>query len=205
MRRLFTLFGKKVNVPRVVDALEYIGVDSRDFNLENSMFARPVHHPIHGIGHIYRTMIHCALLGKMLNKPRAALLAFCGAYIHDLARSNDGVEFEHGANAAKYYFHRFDALWAKYGITDEERVYIKEAVTQHSRKETLTPSDAGYDVMAILKDADALDRYRIGDLDPRFLRYAESKVLMPNAESICSKSIYVNDDIRFTDFLMMIK
>lgn len=59
--------------------------------------------------------------------------------------------------------------------------------------------------MAILKDADALDRYRIGDLDPRFLRYAESKVLMPNAESICSKSIYVNDDIRFTDFLMMIK
>ena len=68
----------------VSQSLAYIGADPTDFALANSMFSRPKHSPMHGIGHIYRTMIGCALLGELLQKPREGLLAFCGAYIHDL-------------------------------------------------------------------------------------------------------------------------
>ena len=71
-------------------SLAYVGVDPSDFSLRNSMFSRPKHSPMHGIGHIYRTMIGCALLGELLQKSREGLMAFCGAYIHDLGRVHDG-------------------------------------------------------------------------------------------------------------------
>ena len=131
-------------------SLDYIGVDLSDFALCNSMFARPCHHPIHGIGHIYRTMIACALLGKLLQRPREALLAFCGAYIHDLARVTDDIESEHGENAALKYFDRFAHIWDRYQLTTEEREQIKQAVIQHSVREWLCYGDKGYDVMVQL-------------------------------------------------------
>lgn len=182
-------------------SLEYIGIEPEDFALKNEMFARPLHPPIHGIGHIYRTMIACALLGTLLQRKRDALLAFCGAYIHDLARSDDGVERLHGENAAKRYFSRFNAIWDKYHLTEEERQYVCMAVTQHSCREWMAPSDKGYHVMAILKDADALDRCRINDLNPHFLRYAESRLLIRVIEHIYLWTKDVNNDIGFKDFL----
>lgn len=176
------------------EALCYIGVNPSDFALYNPMFARRVHAPIHGIGHIYRTMIACALLGKALEKPREGLLAFCGAFIHDLARRTDGAEPEHGPNAAKYFFGRFQQLWDKYGLTSEESEQVRQAVSQHSTRELLRPSDEGYAVMAILKDADALDRCRLhrGGLNPDWLRYRESLRLIGFMEQICAKTRSVN-------------
>ena len=187
----------------VRQALEYIGVETHDFNLKNSMFTRPKHSIIHGIGHIYRVMIGCALLGRSLHKPREALLAFCGAYIHDLARCNDSVDFEHGANAVLKHFDLFNPIWDKYALTSEERDEVKQAVIQHSTREHLKRGDSGYDVMAMLKDADALDRCRIGDLAPHMLRYVESRELIKVIEDICSKTFRVNSDIDLDDFLKM--
>lgn len=191
--------------PDIQEALRYIGADSSDFVLYNPMFARRVHAPIHGIGHIYRTMIACALLGKALEKPREGLLAFCGAYIHDLARRTDGAEPEHGPNAAKYFFGRFQRLWDKYGLTPEECEQVRQAVSQHSTRELLRPSDAGYAVMAILKDADALDRCRLhrGGLNPDWLRYRESRRLIGFMEQICAKTRTVNRGLPFADFVAM--
>lgn len=191
--------------PDIQEAIRYIGADSSDFVLYNPMFARRVHAPIHGIGHIYRTMIACALLGKALEKPREGLLAFCGAYIHDLARRTDGAEPEHGPNAAKYFFGRFQRLWDKYGLTPEECEQVRQAVSQHSTRELLRPSDAGYAVMAILKDADALDRCRLhhGGLNPDWLRYRESRRLIGFMEQICAKTRTVNRGLPFADFVAM--
>lgn len=191
--------------PDIQEALRYIGADSLDFVLYNPMFSRRVHAPIHGIGHIYRTMIACALLGKALEKPREGLLAFCGAYIHDLARRTDGVEPEHGPNAAKYFSGRFQRLWDKYGLTPEECEQVRQAVSQHSTRELLRPSDAGYAVMAILKDADALDRCRLhhGGLNPDWLRYQESRRLIGFMEQICAKTRTVNRGLPFADFVSM--
>ena len=191
--------------PDIQEALRYIGADSLDFVLYNPMFSRRVHAPIHGIGHIYRTMIACALLGKALEKPREGLLAFCDAYIHDLARRTDGVEPEHGPNAAKYFSGRFQRLWDKYGLTPEECEQVRQAVSQHSTRELLRPSDAGYAVMAILKDADALDRCRLhhGGLNPDWLRYQESRRLIGFMEQICAKTRTVNRGLPFADFVAM--
>jgi hypothetical protein len=183
------------------DALTYIGVDPSDFHLTDSMFFRSTLDSIHGIDHIYRTMIACALIGQLTQKPRAALLAFCGAYIHDLARATDGIENVHGANAALHYFDKFSELWDKYGLTAAERQQIKEAVRQHSIKETIMKGEDGYDVMAILKDADALDRCRLGDLNPAYLRYPQSRHLVRHIEYIYSKTVDHYDDITFTDFI----
>lgn len=94
----------------ICNSIKYIGVDENDFNLDASMFSRPVVSSIHGIGHIYRTMIGCALLGRILQKPREGLLAFCGAYIHDLARETDGIEPDHGEKAIVYCFDRYNYL-----------------------------------------------------------------------------------------------
>lgn len=191
--------------PDIQEALRYIGADSSDFVLYNPMFARRVHAPIHGIGHIYRTMIACALLGKALEKPREGLLAFCGAFIHDLARHTDGVEPEHGPNAATYFFGRFQRLWDKYGLTPEECEQVRQAVSQHSTRESLHPSDEGYAVMAILKDADALDRCRLhrNGLNPDWLRYWESRRLIGFMEQICAKTRSVNRGLPFADFVAM--
>jgi hypothetical protein len=191
------------NIYDVREAIDYIGVETDDFNLKNSMFTRPKHSVIHGIGHIYRVMIGCALLGRLVQKPREALLAFCGAYIHDLARENDGIDFEHGANAVFKYFDTFNHIWDKYRLTPQERKAVKEAVIQHSTREYLKPGDSGYDVMAMLKDADALDRCRLGDLAPHMLRYAESHELITVIEDICFKTLCVNSDIDLDDFLKM--
>ena len=185
-------------------ALEYIGVNAEDFNLTNSLFTRPIHSAIHGIGHIYRTMIGCALIGTLIQKPRKALLALCGAYIHDLARKNDYIEPEHGENAVLNHFDLFGHIWDKYQLSDDEKQQIKQAVIQHSVHEWMQKSDSGYDVMAILKDADALDRCRIADLSPNWLRYPQSKLLIKRIEEICSKSYNINDDINFSDFIELV-
>ena len=189
----------------ILTALDYIGVEQSDFSLTNSMFTRPKHAPIHGIGHIYRTMIGCAMIAYLLQKPREGLLALCGAYIHDLARETDGKEPEHGAMAVVKYFEKFNHLWDKYRLTEEERLFVQKAVTQHSIREQMTPKDEGYDVMAILKDADALDRCRIGDLNPKWLRYEESRALIERIDDIYEESRWINNDMPFSDFVAKVE
>ena len=191
----------RCTVSDIYKALIYIGADPNDFLLRNDMFTRPIHDSIHGIGHIYRTMIACALLAERLHMPRAGLLAFCGAYIHDLGRKWDGVDDMHGADAVKYHFDRFNALWDRYGLTEDERKMVKDAVTQHSTTEWMTTDDEGYDVMAILKDADALDRCRIGDLDPRWLRYQQSNALIEAIENLFENTWNVNHDMTMIEFI----
>ncbi len=185
----------------LLQALAFIGVNPDDFFLCNHFFLRQRHAPIHGLGHIYRVMMGCALLGQLLNRPREGFLAFCGAYIHDLARLTDGCEPQHGQNAVDRSYPRFSHIWEKYGITDNERKMIHDAVIQHSGHQWQHPGDEGYEVMAILKDADALDRCRIGDLNPRWLRFRESHLLIHPFEHYYVKTRRINRAIRFRDFI----
>ena len=191
--------------PTLIDeALAYIGIDANDFNLCNSDFTRPVHAPIHGIGHLYRTMIACALIGQLTERPREALLAFCGAYIHDLGRTNDGVDHSHGANSVRLHFARYMPLWAKYNLTQLEQEWVKQAVVQHSSQEYMHRGDAGYAVMAILKDADALDRCRIGDLNPDWLRFPESRRLVIAIAQLYCKNPRFNQDMPFAEYVQLV-
>lgn len=193
-----------LNATSIDEALAYIGIDANDFNLRNSDFTRPVHAPIHGIGHLYRTMIACALIGQLTERPREALLAFCGAYIHDLGRTNDGVDPSHGANSVRLHFARYRALWTKYHLTQLEQEWVKQAVVQHSSREYMQRGDAGYAVMAILKDADALDRCRIGDLNPDWLRFPESRRLVKAIAHLYCKNPRFNQDMPFAEYVRLV-
>lgn len=135
-------------------------------------------------------------------KPRPA---FCGAYIHDLGRSNDFVDRNHGAESVARHFDKFEHLWKIYGLTPQEQDYIKKAVIQHSTKEWTNPGDDGYDVMAILKDADALDRCRLGDLDPSYLRYSESIELICVIRSIFVATWDINEDKTLPEFMKVLQ
>lgn len=160
---------------------------------------------IHGINHIYRTMTICALLGELQQQPRTGLLAFCGAYIHDLARINDGIDAMHGQRAADMLFHKFDSLWDKYNLTDKERESVMAAVAQHSKREWMRPSDDGYDVMAVLKDADALDRCRFSrnGLNPDWLRLPQSRQLIETAKCLFGSTKDNNKPVTLREFIRL--
>lgn len=193
-----------LNATSIDEALAYIGIDANDFNLRNSDFTRPIHAPIHGIGHLYRTMIACALIGQLTERPREALLAFCGAYIHDLGRTNDGVDPSHGANSVRHHYARYMPLWTKYHLTQLEQEWVKQAVVQHASREYMRRGDPGYAVMAILKDADALDRCRIGDLNPDWLRFPESRRLVKAIAHLYCKTPRFNQDMPFAEYVRLV-
>ncbi len=97
----------------VINALEFIGVQSySDFDLKSSYFNNP-ERGIHDARHLYRVMIAAALIAKNLNEPRRGLLAFCGAFLHDQARNDNGEDRFHGPRAA---MEKWSPVHEKYGM-----------------------------------------------------------------------------------------
>ena len=95
----------------VIEALDFIGVkDYADFDLKKEFFNNP-ERGIHDPRHLYRVMIATALIAQKLNEPRRGLLAFCGAFIHDQARNNNGGDPEHGPRAAKTKWNLHNTIW----------------------------------------------------------------------------------------------
>ncbi|MBP5680468.1 MAG: HD domain-containing protein [Bacteroidales bacterium] len=202
----------------VVDALSYLGIhEIPDFDLKPEYFDVP-DRGIHDARHLYRVMIAAALIAHKLNEPRAGLLAFCGAFIHDLARCHDGEDTQHGPRAAKNKWEMFAALWDKYGLSDEEQSNVRAAVSRHSGG-----GNSGYHdnmlVNQILHDADALDRCRFhlhGRLDWSYLAHPELKctndrpspmlkALIGETETICATTKYLPTYLPFKDFLENIR
>ena len=144
---------------------------------------------LHGINHTYRVMYHCLVLGDLMQNRKAALLAFMGAFIHDMARKHDGFCTGHGAWATTYKLPVFRGLFIESGASGEELKLIARAVHYHSLSVDLPVSDPGWEVCAILKDADALDRIRLGEtnLRPEYLRFSESHTLIAHAKVLYYK------------------
>jgi len=145
-----------------------------DFNLNESQFDHPS--TLHGIMHTYRVMTHVLRLGLLTGYTCEARLAFFAAYIHDMSRRHDGYCTRHGADAANLKLPLYQNLFLRNGATADELIIIGKACTMHSIGNELPPDDPQWIPVAILKDADALDRIRLGanDLDPSFLRFHES-------------------------------
>jgi hypothetical protein len=154
----------------MIDYNEY-KVDFNHFNLLPEQFDQQSY--LHGIKHTYRVMLHCLRLGILTNKIREAKIAFFGAYIHDMARLHDGYCTIHGAEAAKYKLPLYEGLFSKYGAIRDDILTIRQIVTRHSLHAEPQKDSKTFSTLAILKDADALDRIRLGvhDLNRDYLRY----------------------------------
>lgn len=136
---------------------------------------------VHGSGHIHRVLLFAALIAWMERLPEDMVRQyFRAAAYHDVGRTFDGYDLEHGAQSAQ----RLEELT---GVSGDALAELQAAVAAHSRpdarlEETVAsyhPADfeRAVELTRLLKDADNLDRVRLGDLQVKFLRHKSAQDL----------------------------
>jgi uncharacterized protein (DUF1810 family) len=193
---------------RMVNALNYIGVEAKDFNIVSGMYSFQRTKPTHRFSHIYRVMIGTALIAHKIKESRLGLLAFIAAFIHDLARENDGHDPRHGRRAAETKLPKLTHLLSKYEITSEEYDIIAKASTYHSEQMRDRVTDECFKTCKILSDADALDRCRFKNrearLNVKYLYFTESRSCIAPIDFICKESVRqgkIDTEIPFEEFI----
>lgn len=153
------------------DIVNRYSIPFDEFNLQQHQFFRAS--KIHGIMHTYRVMVHVLNLGVLTGFEAEAKTAFFAAYIHDMARRHDGYCTRHGAEAAASYLKIYQQLFERNGATINDLQHIAFAVSHHSTIDTPLPDGVSKKILHLLKDADALDRIRLGeeDLNVSYLRF----------------------------------
>lgn len=142
---------------------------------------------IHGQGHIERVIMLGALIamGEGFSFEDTRLALFACSY-HDIGRSNDRRDDDHGTVSAGRIVSRglVDIIP---GISQSDVAILQAAIATHSMHDSsLEDNMKKYGVPAeqaercrricwCLKDADNMDRVRLNDLDPRYLRLETSK------------------------------
>lgn len=180
--------------------IEEYNIHFNSFGLNENQFDH--HSMLHGILHTYRVMVHTLRLGNLTGKHHEARTAFFAAYIHDMARKHDGYCTQHGADSANYKLPLYLRLFSENGATENEILLIGKAVTLHSTNTELPQHDPDWLTVAILKDADALDRIRLGagDLKPSYLRLKESHGCILYGEEMYERT-QGNSYTGFPDFI----
>ena len=136
---------------------------------------------VHGSGHINRVLLLAGLIASMEEMEESFLqLYLAAASYHDVGRTFDGLDWDHGLRSAE----QIEALT---GYRGEELRQVQGAVAAHSfpdeqmeaRVMSYGPRDQvrAIRLAELLKDADNLDRVRLGDMNPRFLRNDTAKDL----------------------------
>lgn len=179
-------------------------IDYKAFSLRESDFEN--HSQRHGINHTYRVMYHVLNIGTKAGISDAVLPAWCAAFIHDMARQHDGYCTQHGSWAARNKLPIFVELFKSQGITHSQMEAIHLATSMHSQTGELSTKHIHYPTVALLKDADALDRIRISEsnLKAEYLRFDESRTLIDFA-----KQLFYKTDARplggFDELLMLVE
>ena len=151
---------------------------------------------IHGSGHIERTILLGAMISQTLelSAHECRMLLLCCSY-HDIGRSNDFRDTEHGNVAAKKLM--ASNMKRKFsGYSAEDFRIMQAAITLHSMSDKeidnvahrcgleVRSMDRYYRIAKCLKDSDNLDRVRLHDLDTKHLRHAESIDMVSDAQWI---------------------
>ncbi len=158
------------------------------------------HNPygIHGVNHIHRVLLLCLIIAHRegLSDEEINILAHCSIW-HDIGRTNDDIDDNHGFESYKKI--RLLGLSFNYREKDSMEI-IKFIISYHPvadevglrnvDKYKIYDKENAFKLYSIFKDADALDRCRIGDLDPKYLRRTVSEGLVSFAESIFKRGIY---------------
>jgi hypothetical protein len=139
-----------------------------------------------GQAHVTRVMVHAIRLTAATGQSHLAPQLWASVFLHDLARKHDGVCYRHGADAAQRLRNEPDlqGRLAEGGITAADYPAIEAAVTAHSAPKEVSRDHAHWALIALLKDADGLDRVRLGDLDSRYLRHPQAKDMIAFAQEL---------------------
>jgi len=143
---------------------------------------------VHGKSHIERVAVLSFVLGVQLKlKYNDLRLCIEIAKYHDIGRQDEGDDEEHGYRGAQ----KINAICR--GFSDQDRTVIAAVIAAHSlRDECCTDLFQRWKglqenqkprcklLLDIIKDSDALDRFRLRDssLDTRFLRLPNSLCLV---------------------------
>ncbi|PGP20951.1 hypothetical protein COA01_15540 [Bacillus cereus] len=155
--------------------------------LHPDLFFNP--YGIHGMKHTERVLLHVQSLCLELEVDDLdTIILSIAALYHDIGRKNDDIDPYHGEESWKKLIALglIDTFEEKYEIYEDEIQILKFIIENHclndelvwSNLEKLTFYRSKEEVkflMKVFKDADGLDRVRIGDLDTKYLRFEESK------------------------------
>jgi hypothetical protein len=142
------------------------------------------HNPygIHGVAHAARVLVWAEVLAGTVAGPQAIdrdALRWAAA-CHDIGRENDGIDPQHPARAAAWVLAKLRTVRPTATEVDVDRV--AELCRWHTSSDRAVPRMTLE--LLILKDADALDRARLGDLDPGRLRLARARDVVALAEEL---------------------
>jgi hypothetical protein len=165
------------------------GFDPLAYPLEPDWFERPA--GIHGISHTLRVLIHARAIAEARDiDPEWFESVVLAVAWHDIGRTHDGREPEHGPNSVA----KVRRLGLGAGVDPQILARTFFAMEWHSvpdyraveKAVALTPGHEPEPgtmlrVLWLLKDADGLDRVRIHDLAPEQLRYEESVGMVEDA------------------------
>ncbi len=157
---------------------------------------------LYGITHTQRVHVHAQRLLAQLSWNKADReLVLRAALLHDIGRFGDGVEQGHGESSVE----RADEQGLLAHLVAEDAAIVRFAMLRHSLRDGGAPGRAAelaasedrtrglaeperaLRVLWLLKDADALDRVRLGFgecADPRRLRHQETVELIPFAAAL---------------------
>lgn len=134
---------------------------------------------IHGISHTKRVLIHCIILAKLNNlSEKQRNILFLSAIYHDIGRTTDKIDQSHGYNS-------WNTL-SKLGLTklfsEEDNYKIKHIIVNHcledSNEDRSNTDNDAQRLLYLFKDADALDRVRINNLNVNLLRNMYSRQMI---------------------------
>ena len=150
----------------------------REFEPKSKWLLHDSH--LHGVGHMMRVfilqeLICDELIAKGITVNREATR--WAAMAHDVGRVDDGIDREHGFRSAKWIKENFSSIMAP-NLLDTVTYIVHWHVPSDEEAPVMTTE------LQVLKDADALDRVRLNDLDPRYLRIEVSKSLIGIAEDL---------------------
>ncbi len=155
----------------------------RDFEPQHSWLRHDSY--LHGVGHMMRVFILQELICNQLQEKGVAVnrqATRWAASVHDVGRVDDDVDLDHGRRSAEWMS---ENLAKK--ITPETLDVATYAVHWHSIPDIEAPVMTTE--LKVLKDADALDRVRLGDLDESYLRTDAAKGLVETAQQLYEASL----------------
>ena len=153
---------------------------------------------IHAAAHCERVLLYALIIGNEIfgNDSEALDVLAHASIFHDTRRQDEYLDTGHGARAAVYYeefcrgnsdisYHPESVYLMRYHDLNDEMG--QEAI----RKSFGSGAERVLNLYAIFKDADALDRWRLGSrgLDPKFLRTVQAREMTGYSRNIVRETM----------------
>jgi hypothetical protein len=137
---------------------------------------------IHGAPHTTRVLVWAAVLADRIGRPDALRRdeLLWAAAVHDVGRNDDGTDCGHGRRSADWVL--AELARQRPAAVDCDLGFVAELCTWHEISDDEIERISLE--LLILKDADGLDRVRLGDLDPERLRFQSGRRLVDAAERL---------------------